>query len=72
MTAARAARSRKTAPSSNGRPKLTAFNKFMQTELARLEEARPELEHQERFKSASENWKVEEVVPLTATPQPDR
>ncbi|MFJ2812641.1 hypothetical protein [Streptomyces sp. NPDC087294] len=43
--------------------KLTAFNKFMQTELARLKEEAPELAHQERFKLATANWKSAKEKP---------
>jgi hypothetical protein len=31
-----------------GRKKLTAYNKFMQTEMARLKEDEPEMAHQDR------------------------
>jgi len=40
-----------------GKKKLTAFNKFMQTELARLKEDEPDVSHQDRFKLATSNWK---------------
>ncbi|KAI0316485.1 hypothetical protein OF83DRAFT_1172843 [Amylostereum chailletii] len=39
-----------------GRKKLTAYNKFMQTEMARLKETQPDITHQERFKLATSNW----------------
>ncbi|KAG6874406.1 hypothetical protein C0995_015142 [Termitomyces sp. Mi166 len=32
-----------------GRKKLTAFNKFMQTEMARLRDEQPDISHQERY-----------------------
>ncbi|MFD4698544.1 hypothetical protein [Streptomyces niveus] len=41
-----------------GRKKLTPFNKFVQSELARLKEVHPDLTHQERFKLATTNWKT--------------
>ncbi|KAI0274952.1 hypothetical protein BC834DRAFT_850481 [Gloeopeniophorella convolvens] len=41
-----------------GRKKLTAYNKFMQTEMARLKEDEPDISHQERFKLATANWKT--------------
>ncbi|KAI0049279.1 hypothetical protein FA95DRAFT_1475456, partial [Auriscalpium vulgare] len=40
-----------------GRKKLTAYNKFMQTEMARLKEDEPDIPHQQRFKLATSNWK---------------
>ncbi|KAI0726146.1 hypothetical protein C8Q72DRAFT_847744 [Fomitopsis betulina] len=39
-----------------GRKKLTPFNKFMQTEVARLKEQDPNMPHKERFKLVIENW----------------
>ncbi|KAG5715721.1 hypothetical protein E4T56_gene159 [Termitomyces sp. T112] len=41
-----------------GRKKLTVFNKFMQTEMARLRDEQPDISHQERFKVATANWKT--------------
>ncbi|CCM03647.1 uncharacterized protein FIBRA_05791 [Fibroporia radiculosa] len=42
--------------SSGGRKKLTDFNKFMQTEVARLKEQDPDMPHRERFKLVIDNW----------------
>jgi len=42
--------------SAGGRKKLTEFNKFMQTEVARLKEQDPNMPHKERFKLVIENW----------------
>ncbi|TCD62502.1 hypothetical protein EIP91_006798 [Steccherinum ochraceum] len=39
-----------------GKKKLTPFNKFMQTEIARLKEEKPEIPHKERFKMVVDNW----------------
>ncbi|RDX51189.1 hypothetical protein K466DRAFT_550152 [Polyporus arcularius HHB13444] len=39
-----------------GRKKLTEFNKFMQTEVARLKEENPDMPHKERFKKVIDNW----------------
>ncbi|KAI0784906.1 hypothetical protein C8Q75DRAFT_809459 [Abortiporus biennis] len=39
-----------------GKKKLTEFNKFMQTELARLKESEPDMPHRERFKLVVDNW----------------
>ncbi|THH33141.1 hypothetical protein EUX98_g1037 [Antrodiella citrinella] len=39
-----------------GKKKLTEFNKFMQTEIARLKEENPDLPHKERFKQVVDNW----------------
>ncbi|KAF9005335.1 hypothetical protein BDZ89DRAFT_966590, partial [Hymenopellis radicata] len=38
--------------------RLTPFNKFMRTEMARLKETEPDITHQERFKKATANWKT--------------
>ncbi|KAH9997773.1 hypothetical protein BJV74DRAFT_755691, partial [Russula compacta] len=46
-----------------GRKKLTAYNKFMQTEMARLKEDEPDMSHQARFKLATANWKVSRENP---------
>ncbi|KAI0001736.1 hypothetical protein BJV77DRAFT_938202, partial [Russula vinacea] len=45
-----------------GRKKLTAYNKFMQTEMARLKEDEPDMSHQDRFKQATANWKTAKAV----------
>ncbi|KAJ4485668.1 hypothetical protein J3R30DRAFT_3697036 [Lentinula aciculospora] len=50
-----------------GRKKLTAFNKFMQTEMARLKEDEPDITHQERFKVATANWKHSSQNPNKAS-----
>ncbi|THG99874.1 hypothetical protein EW026_g2569 [Hermanssonia centrifuga] len=42
--------------SSGGRKKLTPFNKFMQTETARLKEEQPDLDNKSRFKLVIDNW----------------
>ncbi|KZT08567.1 uncharacterized protein LAESUDRAFT_648277, partial [Laetiporus sulphureus 93-53] len=42
--------------SSGHRKKLTDFNKFMQTEVARLKEENPDMPHKERFKQVIDNW----------------
>ncbi|KIY46296.1 hypothetical protein FISHEDRAFT_75732 [Fistulina hepatica ATCC 64428] len=47
--------------SNAGKKKLSAFNKFMKSELARLKEERPDITHQERFKLATSNWKTAKV-----------
>ncbi|KAJ3477032.1 hypothetical protein NLI96_g10740 [Meripilus lineatus] len=39
-----------------GRKKLTEFNKFMQTEIARLKEENPDMPHRDRFKLVVDNW----------------
>ncbi|THV06594.1 hypothetical protein K435DRAFT_484218 [Dendrothele bispora CBS 962.96] len=49
------------------RKKLTPFNKFMQTEMARLKEDEPDMSHQERFKVATGNWKKAPENPNRAT-----
>ncbi|KAI0803181.1 hypothetical protein BC629DRAFT_1591268 [Irpex lacteus] len=42
--------------SGGGKKRLTPFNKFMQTETARLKEEKPDLDSKERFKLVIENW----------------
>ncbi|KAG2138698.1 uncharacterized protein EDB93DRAFT_1090405 [Suillus bovinus] len=49
-----------------GRKKLSAFNKFMQTEMARLKEEEPDMSHQDRFKLATANWKTAKENPRAA------
>ncbi|KIJ22177.1 hypothetical protein PAXINDRAFT_165430 [Paxillus involutus ATCC 200175] len=46
-----------------GRKKLSAFNKFMQAEMARLKDSEPDIPHQERFKLATANWKTAKENP---------
>ncbi|KAG2367669.1 hypothetical protein BDR07DRAFT_1271398, partial [Suillus spraguei] len=49
-----------------GRKKLSAFNKFMQTEMARLKAEEPDMSHQDRFKLATANWKTAKENPKAA------
>ncbi|KAI0347980.1 hypothetical protein BDW22DRAFT_1350103 [Trametopsis cervina] len=51
-----AAQPKKRKTSAGGRKKLTPFNKFMQTETARLKEENPDLDSKERFKLVIDNW----------------
>lgn len=37
--------------------KLSAYNVFMKTELAKVKAANPKLDHKEAFKVAAGNWK---------------
>ncbi|KAF9469738.1 hypothetical protein BDZ94DRAFT_1243148 [Collybia nuda] len=58
---------RKTKSSGGGsKKKLTAFNKFMQTEMARLKEDQPDITHKERFKLATSNWRTAKENPNKA------
>ncbi|KAH7922796.1 Sec1-like protein [Leucogyrophana mollusca] len=57
------ARKTKSSAGSGGRKKLSAFNKFMQSEMARLKETEPDMAHQERFKLATANWKTAKENP---------
>ena len=36
---------------------LSAYNKFMKTEIQKVKKADPSLSHQEAFKKAAGNWK---------------
>ncbi|KAG6332334.1 hypothetical protein ID866_6752 [Astraeus odoratus] len=54
--------------SGGGKKKISAFNKFMQNEMARLKDAEPDMPHQDRFKLAATNWKKAKENPAaTAT-----
>ncbi|KAF8910066.1 Sec1-like protein [Gymnopilus junonius] len=53
----------KSAGSGGAKKKLSAFNKFMQSEMARLKEVEPDMEHKERFKLATTNWKTSKENP---------
>ncbi|KAF9531872.1 hypothetical protein CPB83DRAFT_891216 [Crepidotus variabilis] len=59
---------KKTKSSGGGgaKKKLTAFNKFMQTEMARLKETEPDIQHKDRFRMATENWKKAKENPKAA------
>ncbi|KAG5643135.1 hypothetical protein DXG03_001525 [Asterophora parasitica] len=57
---------KKTKSGAGGKKKLTAFNKFMQAEMARLKEDEPDISHQERFKLATSNWKSAKENPNKA------
>ncbi|KJA28482.1 hypothetical protein HYPSUDRAFT_129262 [Hypholoma sublateritium FD-334 SS-4] len=46
--------------------KLSAFNKFMQSEMARLKETEPDMQHKDRFKLATTNWKTSKENPKAA------
>ncbi|EIM83621.1 uncharacterized protein STEHIDRAFT_63183, partial [Stereum hirsutum FP-91666 SS1] len=49
-----------------GRKKLSPYNKFMQTEMARLKETEPDIQHRDRFKLATANWKTAKENPKNA------
>ncbi|KAI0828905.1 hypothetical protein BC628DRAFT_1361251 [Trametes gibbosa] len=51
-----ATKGRRKAGGAGGRKKLTDFNKFMQTEVARLKQENPDMPHKERFKLVIDNW----------------
>ncbi|KAH0837938.1 hypothetical protein J3R83DRAFT_6172 [Lanmaoa asiatica] len=56
----------KSSAGGGGRKKLSAFNKFMQSEMARLKQSDPDMPHQERFKLATSNWKKAKENPRAA------
>ncbi|TEB38637.1 hypothetical protein FA13DRAFT_1724558 [Coprinellus micaceus] len=58
---------KKTSSGGGGKKKLTAFNLFMKTEMARLKEDEPELSHKDRFKLATSNWKDSDKNPKKAS-----
>jgi len=47
--------SKKTAP--GGGKKLSPYNKFMKSELAKVKAEHPELNHKEAFKQVAQRWK---------------
>ncbi|KAI0673737.1 hypothetical protein C8Q78DRAFT_1018641 [Trametes maxima] len=49
-------KARRKSSSAGGRKKLTDFNKFMQTEVARLKQENPDMPHKDRFKLVIDNW----------------
>ncbi|KZP25329.1 hypothetical protein FIBSPDRAFT_705311, partial [Athelia psychrophila] len=49
--------------SGGSKKKLSAYNKFMRTEMARLKEDDPEITHKERFSKATANWKTAKENP---------
>ncbi|ESK92171.1 yabby like transcription factor [Moniliophthora roreri MCA 2997] len=51
-------KSKKAKSPGGSKKKLTPFNKFMRSEMARLKEDEPEMSHQDRFKVATANWKT--------------
>ncbi|KAM5532260.1 hypothetical protein V8D89_014099 [Ganoderma adspersum] len=51
-----AVKGRRKTSSAGGRKKLTEFNKFMQTEVARLKQENPDMPHKDRFKLVIDNW----------------
>ncbi|KAH9932006.1 uncharacterized protein BXZ73DRAFT_101386 [Epithele typhae] len=51
-----ATKAKKKTGGAGNRKKLTEFNKFMQTEVARLKEENPDMPHRERFKKVIDNW----------------
>ncbi|RDB29321.1 hypothetical protein Hypma_016008 [Hypsizygus marmoreus] len=57
------AKKTKSSGGAGGKKKLTPFNKFMQTEMARLKEDEPDITHKERFKLATSNWKTAKENP---------
>ncbi|KAF7972205.1 hypothetical protein HWV62_18694 [Athelia sp. TMB] len=54
---------KKTKSSGGNKKKLSAYNKFMRTEMARLKEDDPEITHKERFSKATSNWKTAKENP---------
>ncbi|CAG8504359.1 15868_t:CDS:2 [Dentiscutata heterogama] len=47
----------KSAKKSAGAKKLSPYNKFMKTELAKVKTENPTLNHKEAFKMAAQRWK---------------
>ncbi|OBZ78910.1 Vacuolar protein sorting-associated protein 33A [Grifola frondosa] len=57
-----AKKSKRRKSTGGGRKKLTDFNKFMQTEVARLKEENPDMAHKDRFKLVIDNWNKQKEV----------
>ncbi|KAJ2772766.1 hypothetical protein IWQ57_001622 [Coemansia nantahalensis] len=46
-----------------GAKKLSPYNKYMKTELAKVKQANPALSHKDAFKLVASNWKTAEANP---------
>jgi len=57
---------KKKAKSGGGGKKISAYNKYVQQELARLKADDPDMPHTERFKLAAQNWKKAKENPKAA------
>ncbi|CAG8437932.1 16804_t:CDS:2 [Acaulospora morrowiae] len=58
----------KTAKRSTGAAKkLSAYNKFMKTELAKVKTENPDLNHKEAFKMVAQRWKDSAENPKNQT-----
>ncbi|KAE9409192.1 hypothetical protein BT96DRAFT_913365 [Gymnopus androsaceus JB14] len=55
--AASEAPAKKTKAKGGGGKKLTAYNRYMKVQLAKLKEDEPDMTHAERFKLATGSWK---------------
>ena len=62
------ARKAKSRGATGGKKRLTPFNKFMKTEMARLKDDEPTISHQERFKMATQNWRTAAANPKAELP----
>lgn len=58
-----AAATPKKAPAKTGR-KVSAYNQFIKSELAKVKAANPDLPHKEAFKKAASNWKASPQNPI--------
>ncbi|KAI9305593.1 hypothetical protein BJ944DRAFT_248926 [Cunninghamella echinulata] len=56
----------KVAKKSAGAKKMTPYNKFMKTELAKIKEATPGIAHKDAFKKAASNWATSKENPKNA------
>lgn len=50
-----------------GTRKLSAYNKYMKTELAKHKEANPDMDHKTRFKAVAAAWKNSPENPKRVT-----
>jgi len=62
-SAEKPAKKAKSTPVGGAKKKLSAYNRFMQTEMARLKESDPNITHKERFSKATSNWKTSKENP---------
>ncbi|KAG0328035.1 hypothetical protein BGZ99_006387 [Dissophora globulifera] len=60
------AKEKSTKKSTGGAKKLSPYNKFMKTELAKVKAEKPTLNHREAFKEVASRWKDSAENPKNA------
>jgi len=59
----------KTAKRAGGAKKLSPYNKFMKSELAKVKAENPNMNHKEAFKTAAQRWKDSPENPKNDNPK---